>query len=88
MAAGETPEAWVDKQVVVNLVPQPDANPDNPTASRREGQLRGISDWGVTVLSTYDSEAPGEYQRTEFYPWTVVQSIWPAEELRGGPPPA
>jgi hypothetical protein len=87
VAAGETPEAWVNKQVVVNLVPQPGANPDDPAASK-EGQLRGISDWGITVLSTHDSEAPGEYQRTEFYPWTAVRSIWPAEELRGGPPPA
>ncbi len=87
MAAGETPEAWVDKQVVVNLIPQPGTNPDELATSRIEGQLRGISDWGVTVLSTYDSEAPGEYQRTEFYPWTAVRSVWPAEELWGGLPP-
>jgi hypothetical protein len=87
MATGETPEAWINKQVVVNLVPRPGMNPDDPAASRREGQLRGISDWGITVLSTYDSEVPGEYQRTEFYPWTVVRSMWPAEELRGSPPP-
>ena len=87
MAAGETPEAWVDKQVVVNLVPQSDTNPNDPGTSRREGQLRGISDLGITVLSTYDSEVPGEYQRTEFYPWTAVQSVWPAEEVRGGLPP-
>jgi hypothetical protein len=84
---GETPEAWVDKQVVVKLVPQPDTNPNDPEVHRREGQLRGISDWGITVLSTYDSEVPGEYQRTEFYPWTVVRSIWPVEEVRGGLPP-
>jgi hypothetical protein len=44
MAAGETPEAWVDKQVVVNLIPQPGTNPDELVASRIEGQLRGISD--------------------------------------------
>ncbi len=87
MAVVETPEAWVNKQVVVNLVPQPGATPDDPAASKREGQLQGINDWGVTVLSTYDSGAPGEYQRTEFYPWTAVRSISPAEELRAGPPP-
>ncbi len=86
MAAGETPEAWVNEQVVVDLVPQPGIDPYNP--ARREGQLRGVSEWGVTVLSTYDSEAPGEYQRTEFYPWTAVRSIWPTQELRGSPPPA
>ncbi len=87
MAAGETPEAWINKQVVVNLVPQPGMNPDDPAASRREGQLRGISDWGITVLSTYDSEVAGEYQRSEFYPWTAVRSIWAADELRAGSPP-
>ncbi len=85
MATGETPEAWVNKQVVVDLVPQPGMDPYN--LARREGQLRGISDWGITVLSTYASEAPGEYQRTEFYPWTVVRSVWPVEEVRGGLPP-
>jgi hypothetical protein len=87
VAAGETPEAWVDKQVVVNLIPQPGTNPDELAASRIEGQLRGISDWGVIVLSTYGSEAPGEYQRTEFYPWAMVRSVWPAEELQGDLPP-
>jgi hypothetical protein len=87
MAAVETPEAWVGKQVVVNLAGQPGMAPEDPAASKREGQLKGINDWGVTVLSTYDSEAPGEYQRTEFYPWTAVRAIWPAEELRGGTRP-
>ncbi len=86
MAAVESPEAWINKRVVVNLVPQPGTNPDDSAISR-EGQLRGISDWGITVMSTYDSEAAGEYQRTEFYPWTAVRSIWPAEELRAGSPP-
>ena len=87
MVAGETPEAWVDKQVVVNFFPQSGTNPDDPDAPRREGQLRGISDWGITVLCTYDSEVPGEYQRIEFYPWTAVRSMWPVEEGRGGLPP-
>jgi hypothetical protein len=84
VATGETPEAWVGEQVVVDFVPQPPKpalDPVRPAdASRREGQLRGVGDWGVTVLSTYDSEAPGEYQRTEFYPWTVVRAIWLAED--------
>ncbi len=87
MAAVETPEAWVNKQVVVNLVEQPGTTSEDRAASKREGQLKGINDWGVTVLSTYDSDAPGEYQRIEFYPWTAVRAIWPAEELLGGPPP-
>jgi hypothetical protein len=87
IVAGETPEAWVDKQVVVNLIPQLGTSLDEPAASRIEGQLRGISDWGVTVLSTYDSEAPGDYQRTEFYPWSVVWSVWPVGEFRGDLPP-
>ncbi len=86
MAAVETPDAWVGKQVVVKLVPLPGTNPDESSVSR-EGQLQGLSDWGITVLSTYDSEVAGEYQRTEFYPWTAVRAIWPAEELLGGPPP-
>ncbi len=87
MATVETPEAWVNKQVVVNLVAQPGTMSEDPTASKREGQLQSINDWGITVLSTYDSGAPGEYQRTEFYPWTAVRSISPAEELHAGPPP-
>ncbi len=86
MAVVETPEAWIGKQVVVKLVPLPGTNPDDSAASR-EGQLQGLSDWGITVLSTYDSEVAGEYQRSEFYPWTAVRSMWPAEELRAGSPP-
>jgi hypothetical protein len=86
MAAVETPDAWVGKQVVVKLVPLPGTSPDESSVSR-EGQLQGISDWGITVLSTYDSEVAGEYQRSEFYPWTAVRSMWPTDELRAGSPP-
>jgi hypothetical protein len=61
--AGETPEAWVGREVLLHLWKSDGLGTEPCTAI-----LRGINAFGVTV------ESPQQHDLT-FYPWSTLREI-------------
>lgn len=70
--AGETPEAWIGREVVLHLWKS-----DGLGTEPCEAVLRGIGALGVTV------EIPQQRELT-FYPWSTLREISPRQDTASG----
>lgn len=68
---GDTPEAWIGRQVMLHLWKS-----DGLGTEPCDALLRGIGTLGVTV------EIPPQHDLT-FYPWSTLREITPRQDHEG-----
>lgn len=79
MAAGVSPEHWVESTVSIRLTPEPNQRIPTLVNQALTGRLAGVSEYGVVLEIVSYSE--GEQIRdVSFFPWVQVGSMWQVDE--------